>query len=60
MPCSDFHGGRRMLSMSGWSSPTTPTGDVDNARGLAEMGGLGEEALRVADELDSRGIPSRP
>ncbi len=28
---------------------------VDNARGLAEMGGLGEKAIRVADELDSAG-----
>jgi len=28
---------------------------VDNARGLAEMGGLGEETIRVADELDSAG-----
>lgn len=28
---------------------------VDNARGLAEMGNLGEEAIRVADELDSAG-----
>ncbi len=28
---------------------------VDNARGLAEMGGLGEETLKVADELDSAG-----
>ena len=28
---------------------------VDNARGLAEMGGLGEEAIAVADELDSAG-----
>ena len=28
---------------------------VDNARGLAEMGGLGEDAIRVADELDSAG-----
>jgi K(+)-stimulated pyrophosphate-energized sodium pump len=28
---------------------------VDNARGLVEMGGLGEEALRVTDELDSAG-----
>ena len=26
---------------------------VDNARGLAEMGGLGEEAIRKADELDA-------
>ncbi len=28
---------------------------VDNARGLAEMGDLGEDALRNADELDSAG-----
>ena len=28
---------------------------VDNARGLAEMGGLGEETIRIADELDSAG-----
>lgn len=28
---------------------------VDNARGLAEMGGLGDEAIRIADELDSAG-----
>ena len=28
---------------------------VDNSRGLAEMGGLGEETIRVADELDSAG-----
>lgn len=28
---------------------------VDNARGLAEMGGLGEDAICVADELDSAG-----
>ena len=28
---------------------------VDNARGLAEMGSLGEETLRIADELDSAG-----
>ncbi len=28
---------------------------VDNSRGLAEMGGLGEESIRIADELDSAG-----
>ena len=28
---------------------------VDNARGLAEMGGLGDETICVADELDSAG-----
>ena len=28
---------------------------VDNARGLAEMGGLSEETIRIADELDSAG-----
>ncbi|MEG1418153.1 MAG: sodium-translocating pyrophosphatase, partial [Oscillospiraceae bacterium] len=28
---------------------------VDNARGLAEMGNLGDEALRITDELDSAG-----
>ncbi len=28
---------------------------VDNARGLAEMGGLGDETIRTADELDSAG-----
>ncbi|NLL07145.1 MAG: sodium-translocating pyrophosphatase [Clostridiaceae bacterium] len=28
---------------------------VDNARGLAEMGGLGEKVIAIADELDSAG-----
>lgn len=28
---------------------------VDNSRGLAEMGGLGEETIQICDELDSAG-----
>ena len=28
---------------------------VDNSRGLAEMGDLGEDAIRISDELDSAG-----
>ena len=28
---------------------------VDNSRGLAEMGGLGEETIEICDELDSAG-----
>lgn len=28
---------------------------VDNARGLAEMGGLGDQTIAIADELDSAG-----
>jgi K(+)-stimulated pyrophosphate-energized sodium pump len=29
---------------------------VDNARGLAEMGNLGDDVIEIADSLDSAGI----
>ena len=32
-----------------------PVPIVDNARGLVEMSDLGDEALRITDELDSAG-----
>ncbi len=52
-----FDGGRRhKLSIVGMIISNDAYGPiVDNARGLAEMGDLGEETIRTADELDSAG-----
>ncbi len=45
-----------MLSIVGMIISNDAYGPVvDNARGLAEMGGLSEETIRIADELDSAG-----
>lgn len=45
-----------MLSIVGMIISNDAYGPVvDNARGLAEMGGLKEETIRIADELDSAG-----
>ena len=45
-----------MLSIAGITISNDAFGPiVDNARGLAEMGGLGQDAIDNADELDSAG-----
>ena len=54
-------GGGRYASIVGTIISSDAFGPiVDNARGLAEMGGLGEETIRNADALDSAATPSRP